>query len=269
MSGVVRSVGRAIGGIVRGVASGVKSFVQSKFGKVVIAAAAIYFGGAALGGYMSGGMAGAGEGLATAWNGLAAAGSSAAAGEWSLAGSQLAAGYSGGAIPMAAGEVGSTALGGLSVGDGLYASAAEPSFSAAMANTAPALSADVGASALYAGDAASAFTAPTAGMATYAPTAAAVDPAAAGLQTATANLQAQSLPQMMTVKQVEPGFFAKLMNSVATSPYAAPAMISGASGMMQGIYAARARDEEYRRQQQLMDDDRARYNRNIGTRLWG
>jgi hypothetical protein len=104
MSKVVKSIGRAIGKVVKGVTKVVKKVAKSKFGKVLVAAAAIYFGGAALmgglsapaGSGLSGFMSGAGSGISNAWSSLLSAGSSAMSGNFAQAGSQLASGFQGG-----------------------------------------------------------------------------------------------------------------------------------------------------------------------------
>lgn len=86
---VVKSVGRAVGNVVKGAANLVKKVATSKIGKIVLGAAAIYFGGAALTGAFNGAtgagssgfwgtignaISGTGTGLNSAWTGLANAG---------------------------------------------------------------------------------------------------------------------------------------------------------------------------------------------------
>lgn len=82
MSRVVKGIGRAVKKVVGGIAKAVKRVVKSKFGKIVLGAAAIYFGGAALMGATGssaaglaagGGWAGAGAGLSSAASGLGTA----------------------------------------------------------------------------------------------------------------------------------------------------------------------------------------------------
>jgi hypothetical protein len=83
MSKAVKSVGRAIGKVVKGVVKTVKKVASSKFGKIILAAATVYFGGAAIMGAMggasagtgflgtlSGAVQGAGAGISSAWGGL-------------------------------------------------------------------------------------------------------------------------------------------------------------------------------------------------------
>lgn len=120
MSKVVKGVGRAVGKVVKGVVNGVKKFAKSKLGKIIIAAAAIYFGvpavmgafgagGAAAAGGLSG-MAGATANISAAWSSLGTAGTALVGGNLSGAGSALASGFSGTAA------TGSSALAGAGAG---------------------------------------------------------------------------------------------------------------------------------------------------------
>ena len=52
MSKVVKGVTRAVSKVVKGVATAVKKVASSKIGKIIMVAAAVYFGGAALLGAM-------------------------------------------------------------------------------------------------------------------------------------------------------------------------------------------------------------------------
>lgn len=130
MSKVVRGVGRAIGKVV----DGVKKFAKSKVGKVIVAAAALYFGvpmiagavggataGAAagsgffgtIGGAISGGLSGAAAGISQAWAGLTGAATALGSGSLSGAGTALSGGFSptsaftagGGSLAPAAGAL--------------------------------------------------------------------------------------------------------------------------------------------------------------------
>ena len=104
MSKVVRGIGRAVGKVVKGVVNTVKKVAKSKFGKILIGAALVYFGGAALmggfsgaaaGGGLSGALSGAAQGVANAWTSLTGAAGSALGGKFAQAGSQLSAGFQG------------------------------------------------------------------------------------------------------------------------------------------------------------------------------
>lgn len=75
--------------------------IKSKVFKIVVAAAAIYFGGAALLSLANGGTAMAGIG--SAWSGVTGAGSALASGNFAAAGSSLSAGFTSGSAAGAAG----------------------------------------------------------------------------------------------------------------------------------------------------------------------
>jgi hypothetical protein len=114
MGGVVKAIGKAIKGIVKGVAkvfkavvSGVKKLFSSSFGKVLLIAAAVFFGGAALGFWASpfsatAATAGAGVGAETAAGMVTGAEATGGA----LAGGEIASGMAAGAAE-ASGAVGS------------------------------------------------------------------------------------------------------------------------------------------------------------------
>lgn len=134
MSKVVKGVGRTIGKIQKGVMKAINTFQKkvrsSKIGKILIGAALVYFGGAALMGAMggatagaaagsgvmgtvtgavSGGLSGAAAGISSAWGGLTGA---LGAGSLSGAASSLGSGFTGaygagaGAVTGAAGAAG-------------------------------------------------------------------------------------------------------------------------------------------------------------------
>ncbi|MEY4951780.1 MAG: hypothetical protein RL299_204 [Pseudomonadota bacterium] len=107
MSKVVKKIGRTVKKVVKGVGTAVKKFAKSKIGKLVIIAAATYFGvpmlagalggasaGVGLAGTVSGAFSGAGAGLAQAWGGLTGAVGALGSGSLSGAGSALAGGFS-------------------------------------------------------------------------------------------------------------------------------------------------------------------------------
>lgn len=103
MSKVVKGVGRAIGKVVKGVGNVVKKVASSKFGKILLTAAAVYFGGAALMGGLSSSAAGTGflsgmsSGLSSAASGIGNAFTALTGGNLSGAGTALAEGFTGGA----------------------------------------------------------------------------------------------------------------------------------------------------------------------------
>lgn len=102
MSKVVRSVGRAVSSVVNGVVKAVKSVTGSGFGKLVLGGALMYFGapmisgaikgiseGNGLQGMLQGAVSGAGDGIASAWRGLADATSAVSEGRFGDAGTSL------------------------------------------------------------------------------------------------------------------------------------------------------------------------------------
>ena len=102
MSKIVRGIGKAVSGVVKGV----KKIARSKVGRVLVTAAAVYFGGAALMGAMgaggaaaaagTSGLAGAAANVSAAWGSLWTAGSALASGNLSGAAGALGTGMSGG-----------------------------------------------------------------------------------------------------------------------------------------------------------------------------
>lgn len=108
VSKVVSGASKLVSGVLKGATGLVQKIANSKLGKILIAAAAIYFGGAALMGGLQGAAAGsgfwgtissavqgAGTGIANAWTSLSAATGSALSGNFAQAGSQLGAGIQG------------------------------------------------------------------------------------------------------------------------------------------------------------------------------
>jgi hypothetical protein len=142
---VVKGVGKVVSGVVKGVGSVVKKIASSKLGKILLMAATVYFGGAAIMGAMQGAAAGsgflgtissavsgAGTGIANAWSALGAATSSAMGGNFAQAGSQLATGFQGGSLAggtgvsvgattgLTAGSTAGGAAGGAAQGGSMY-----------------------------------------------------------------------------------------------------------------------------------------------------
>lgn len=120
MSKVVKSVTRAISKVVKGVASAVKKVATSKFGKLVLTAAAVYFGGAALMGGIGGAtsaaagssfLGGAQAGLQSAWAGITSGSLSGAASGFTGAFNAGAAGTAGAAGAATAGLAAQPAAG--------------------------------------------------------------------------------------------------------------------------------------------------------------
>lgn len=152
MSKVVKSVGRAIGKVVKGVVKGVKKFAKSKIGKILLAAATIYFGGAAIMGAVggasagtgvlgtiSGAVQGAGAGIANAWSGLTGAAGALTSGQGlGAAGSSLSSGFTGaytaGNSAVTAGQLAASS-GALPATPGAYGSAGTAGQTATTAST--------------------------------------------------------------------------------------------------------------------------------------
>lgn len=120
VKGVVKGVSKVVKSVAKGVSGVVKKIAGSKLGKVLLAAATIYFGGAALMGAIGGAGAstgflgtiggaikGAGAGIANAWTGLTGAAGAAMGGNFGAAGSSLSQGF------MGAGSAGAGAAGGI------------------------------------------------------------------------------------------------------------------------------------------------------------
>jgi hypothetical protein len=117
MSKAVKSVGRAISKVVKGTVNAVKKVAKSKLGRIILTAAAIYFGGAALAGGLKGAAAGTGflsgmgTGVANAAAGLKGAWTAATAGNFTGAGgvtANLGAGFQGTTTALQAANAGAT-----------------------------------------------------------------------------------------------------------------------------------------------------------------
>jgi hypothetical protein len=233
MSKVVKSVGRAVSKVVKGVTNVVKKVASSKLGKILITAAAVYFGGAALMGGIKGaaagqgflgslssGLSGAAQGVANAWTSLGTAATQAVGGNFANAGNALSTGFQGGTATMAEGALVSQPM--------------------AFANAAP-------------------MSTPAAPMS--APLTSGIDMNA---------VLGKAPPQMsmpgLNVPTPPP---TGLIGSMMSSPYAAPAAIMSGTqligGAMQGYGAQKQQDQQIK----LAEDERKRYNTNVGTRLFG
>ncbi len=109
MSKVVKGIGRAVSKVVKGVTNVVKKVAKSKVGKVLLTAAAVYFGGAALmGGLNTIGtstsfLSGMSSGLSSAATGIGNAFTALTKGSFSGAGTALSEGFMGtaGSAPAA------------------------------------------------------------------------------------------------------------------------------------------------------------------------
>lgn len=256
------SVGRSLARVIEPLLDGkakvddeIGRFGRSKFGKVVITAVAIYFGGAALAGAMGGGAAaatgasgwaGAAQGLSGAWTGVAQAGSALAAGEFGAAGSALSTGAAGGSAAGAAGTTG-------------VASAAPSAM-----NTATNLAADSFATGAATGGAAAGGAAGTAASA--APGAitggsSMVAPSYAAVTQPVATVGAGAAPAASSSSGMLSGFFSNPRNT--------PALLQAGSGMLGSLAQSNQQKAMYQMENEKQEDMRRRYGANIGTRLWG
>lgn len=235
MSKVVKSVTRAIGKVVKGVVNVVKKVASSKLGKILITAAAVYFGGAALAGGLSSSAAGGsflsgmGTGVANAASGLSSAWSSVMSGNFSQAGSALSSGFQGQA---ATGGM-TTAMGGAG---GLTGTAG---------TTAGVTQTGVGSTMGGAGG----LSMPAAATGTTGSQLAALNTGvggAAGGAAASGGL-AEGL--------------------IGAAKITAGTQLAG--GLIQGYGAQKAAEEQRNYEQQQADAARSRYNENVGTNWWG
>jgi hypothetical protein len=234
MSKVVKGIGRAVSKVVKGVVNVVKKVAKSKFGKILIGAALVYFGGAALMGGLaapagtgiSGFLSGAGQGIANAWTSLTGAASSALGGKFAQAGSQLSAGIQG-----------TTAA----------AQGAGGAFTGATATGLPTVAGDAANLAVNTGGAggAGAFTGAT----------------STGLPTV-----AGDAANVLTNKS---GLISRAANAFTSlSPQAQAATITGGTqlvgGLIQGVGMQKAQNDQAKQTAQQKAD----WNSNVGTRLY-
>jgi len=235
MSKVVKKVGRAISGVVKGVVNVVKKVASSKIGKVLLAAATVYFGGAAIMGAMGGASAstgfmgtiggalkGATAGIANAWGGLTG---SLTGGGFSALGQGFTGSYAAGSGAVSAANAAAiqAAGGGFPAGAGGYGSVGTSGQTA------------VGTTSL-----------------SSAPSAALTNSAASGAVT-------------------EPGIISRAWNGLGD--YGKMAAVSGtmnlAGGAIQGAGQQKAMEEQRNYELEQQQAARDRYNQNVGTRLWG
>lgn len=211
MSKVVKSVGRAVSKVVKGVANVAKKVVKSPIGKALVAATAIYFGGAALMGAM-----GAGGGAAGVAGAAAGGGLSGAAAGIGQAWSGLTGALSGGGLGSMSGVFsgGSAATGGAGMVTSMGGAGEVGAFTGATSTGLPTLATDA------------------------------------------ANV-------------LNAGKSTGLIGSMMNSPYTAPALISGGTQLIGGVMQGYGMQKQQEEQQKLAGEERNRYNRNIGTRLWG
>jgi hypothetical protein len=222
MSKVVKGIGRAVSKVVKGVTNVVKKVAKSKLGKVLLTAAAVYFGGAALmGGLNTIGtstsfLSGMSSGLSSAATGIGNAFTALTKGSFSGAGTALSEGFMG------------------TAGSSAPAALATP--------------------------------AATPGM-TMAPQSI-VSPAQAAITQATGGAP-MSLPAPAGMPPVPPAGGSGLLAKAMSSQYTAPALISGGTQLIGGAMQGYGAQKQQERQEQMAEEQRATYNRNMGGRLWG
>lgn len=240
MSKVVKQAlgGRLISKVFKGVTKAIKKVASSKLGKILITAAAIYFGGAALMGGIGGAtsaaagssfLSGASAGLSSAASGISGAWSAlTGTGGLSGAASSLSSGFTG---AMQAGAGGSSLVGAI---PGEIANGMSQAEMLATQN---------------------------AGIegATQATNAAASSAFPAATNAATTGLQ------LTPGAGANPGLISKMM----ASQYTAPALISGTTQLIGGAMQGYGAQKQQEQQAQLAEDQRNRYNTNVGTRLFG
>lgn len=259
MSKVVKAVGNAVKSVVKGVtnvvknvAKGVgnlaKSIASSKLGKVLLVAAAVYFGGAALSGGFgasaSGGsfLSGMGTGVANAASSLQTAWGSVMSGNFSTAGSQLAQGFSG---EVAGANMAAAPAGAMTTAPVTDYSLASTSGGPASAAGAPG---SVGAGGV------NVTTAPSTLGGNIG-----TNPMVSGQGSMLAGSTPSAAPPSMWDK-------------VISSPYTAPAAISAGTqvvgGLIQGAGQKKAMEDQREYEERMAREARDRYNANAGASLW-
>jgi len=73
----------------------------------------------------------------------------------------------------------------------------------------------------------------------------------------------------VTVPPVAPPTNPGLIAGMMSSPYTAPALISGGTQLIGGAMQGYGMQKQQEEQQRMAEEERNRYSRNIGTRLWG
>jgi len=281
VSGVLKGVGDAVNGAVKGVGDIAKSIYESPIGRALIIAGAVYFGGAALAGGFGGASAGGigsffsgmGAGVSSAASSLSSAWGSVLAGEFGAAGSTLgssfgaAYGAGAGTAPLALAEGAASALGGgEEVGatfsgeggagqsyQGQYGYGPQPApVPAAAPPSSYGLSTPYTAPSLPGGGAASPY----------------------GLNNTSANLLSSgggNLPGTLPMPPA-PAAPVGMWDKMISSPYTAPALISGAmqvgGAVIAGAGQKKAQEDQQAYERQMLQDQIDRRNANVGADLF-
>lgn len=276
MSSVVKAVGNAVSSVVKGavnvvkdVAKGVGNFAKqigsSTLGKAVLLAATIYFGGAAIaggyGGFATGGaggiLSGMGAGVSSAASSLSSAWTSAMAGNFAEAGSTL-----GGSWTSAAqqGAISNPAGLALSQTPGVSLTEAAPVAPEPVPNS---LGAPPDQVARMPVDQLSNVQAP--------PSPAGVDYSLSSASNAPAGTGVQP-PGNWGYTAGSTSSTPGMWDKVISSPYTAPALISGGMQVGGAYLQGQAQEKQLREQREyearMAKEARERYNANVGAPLW-
>ena len=243
MSKAVKSIGRAIKKVVKGVVKAVKKVAQSKIGRVILAAATVYFGGAAIMGAMGGASAGSGflgtisgaaqgaaAGISSAWSGLTGAAGALAGGQGlGAAASSIGSGFTG------AYGAGQAALGGAAAGSSLGGGL----------SMSPTGAPQIGGGGLGSG-------------------------LTAGGGSTGLNIPGSGVGELIGKSAADKGIISSAWNSLGD--YGKHAAVQGATqligGAVQGMGQQKALEEQRRYEQEQAQAARDRYNANVGVNWW-
>lgn len=296
VSGVVKGIGNAVNDAVKGVGSLAKQIYESKIGKALIIAGAVYFGGAALaGGFGSAGaggsfLSGMGTGVSTAATSLSSAWSSALSadfggalntlgGSWGAAadaganaarfGTQFGSAAASNAVNVMDGgadAVGSTFSGGS--GGGEIVTSTQPQMAGGYGS-----GMNVGAAPPpVSGAAPSQFGLNTPYTAPGLPPGGAAGPY--GLNNTSANLLSSGGGNVPGALTMPPASSAPvgMWDKMISSPYTAPALISGAmqvgGAVIAGAGQKQAQEDQQEYERRMMQEQIDRRNANVGAELF-
>ncbi|MDP1931894.1 MAG: hypothetical protein Q8L60_10595 [Gammaproteobacteria bacterium] len=271
MSKMVKKVGRAIGKVVDGAKKLVKKVAKSKIFKVIAIAAAVYFTGGAALGAMGGASAASAAGtsmIAGAAKGAIAGLGSAGAGISSAWGNLIGGNIAGAGSSLAGGMTGASAAGGGAAAGG-FTSAMSTGFNATKGLLTPGGAPVSSAATGIAGPSAPTSMAPGAsgGSISSMPVDKLLEMPMTELQRQAGSLSAG---QISGLKQagIELGKKPGLLRTMVTSPLTVPMAMQVGGNMLAGKGEQEYVEERDRYAEARENDDRARYNRNIGTRLF-
>lgn len=248
MSKAVKGVARGIGKVVKGVGNVVKKVASSKLGKIIVGAALVYFGGAALMGGMStigtstSFLTGMQTGLSSAATGISNAWSALTSGNLTGAGEALSQGFTGSPVS----------------GPGLSVPAQVPTAGVSEGLTNPAIG-------NLSGGGAGLKVAPQSMQAAVAEGLS--NPAVGNLAGGGTGLVPPPGAMAVNTAGSQPGLLSRVMSGLG--PYGTSAAITGgtqlAGSLMQGV----GMQQQAKRQEQLAAEQRAKYNANIAGYRYG